>query len=51
MPLSLAFDNMEGPHAYTFFTYLNIIGSEWGWWGLLLITDCHGRHATSATLS
>lgn len=51
VPLSLAFDNMEGPHAYNFFTYLNIIGSEWGWWGLLLIADCHGRHATSATLS
>ncbi|PRW51012.1 12-oxophytodienoate reductase 11 isoform B [Chlorella sorokiniana] len=27
VPLSLAFDNMEGPHAYTFFTYLNIVGT------------------------
>ena len=29
VPLSLAFDSMEGPHSYTWFTYANIVGSEW----------------------
>ena len=40
VPLSLAFDDMEGPHAYTFFTYLNIVGSECATYLCLHCLDC-----------
>lgn len=54
VPLSLAFDDMEGPHAYTFFTYLNIVGSEFTFGLASVYLGCggsvDGRHRGAACL-